>query len=89
MNDFRFAFRQLWKARGFTSAAMIVLALGIGANSAVFSLVDALLFRSPGYAQPSEVVQVFSQDKKNPKTFRSFPIRLTATSGSRTPSSLT
>jgi predicted permease len=72
IQDLKFAIRQLWKARGFTLAAMVVLALGIGANSAVFSLVDALLFRSPGYAQPSEVVQVFSQDKKNPKTFRSF-----------------
>jgi predicted permease len=72
MNDFKFAFRQLWKARGFTAAAVIVLALGIGANSAVFSLVDALLFRSPGYANPHEVVQLFSQDKRNPKTFRSF-----------------
>jgi hypothetical protein len=80
MNDFRFAFASSESPR-LHFAAMIVLALGIGANSAVFSLVDALLFRSPGYAQPSEVVQVFSQDKKNPKTFRSFPIRLTATSG--------
>jgi predicted permease len=72
IQDFRFAFRQLWKARGFTAAAIVVLALGIGANSAVFSLVDALLFRSPGYAQPEQIVQVFSQDRKNPKTFRSF-----------------
>ncbi len=72
MHDLRFAFRQLRKTPGFTIAAVIVLALGIGANSAVFSLVDALLFRSPGYAQPSEIVQVFSQDKLKPKTFRSF-----------------
>ncbi len=70
--DLRHALRQLWKAPGFTIAAVIVLALGIGANSAVFSLVDALLFRSPGYAKPSEIVQVFSQDLKNPKIFRSF-----------------
>ncbi|HSH40052.1 MAG TPA: ABC transporter permease, partial [Chthoniobacterales bacterium] len=72
MNDFRFAFRQLIKALGFNIAAVVVLALGIGANSAVFSLVQTLLFRSPGYANPSEILQLFSQDKKNPTAFRSF-----------------
>ena len=72
MNDLRFALRQLLKAPGFSAAAVIVLALGIGANSAVFSLVHTLLFQPPGYAQPSEIVQLFSQDKRNPKSFRSF-----------------
>ena len=51
---------------------MAVLALGIGANTAVFSLVHTLLFQSPGYPNPGELVQVYSQDKKNPKTFPSF-----------------
>jgi predicted permease len=72
MNDLKFAIRQFRKAPGFTVAAVAVLALGIGANTAVFSLVHTLLFRSPGYANPSELVQVYSQDKKNPKSFRSF-----------------
>lgn len=72
LNDLRYALRQLFKNPGFTIAAIVVLALGIGANTAVFSLVHALLFQSPGYAQPAEVVQVYSQDKKNPKTFRHF-----------------
>ena len=72
IQDFKFAVRQLWKAPGFTIAAVIVLALGIGANTAVFSLVHTMLFAPPGYARPHEVVQVFSQDKKNPKTFRGF-----------------
>ena len=49
-----------------------MLALGIGANSAVFSLVQTLLFQPPAYAQPHEIVQLFSQDRKNPKSFRSF-----------------
>ncbi|MSU49217.1 MAG: ABC transporter permease [Opitutus sp.] len=72
LSDLRFAFRTLAKSPGFTVAAVLVLALGIGANSAVFSLVHTLLFAPPSYVRPAEIVQVFSQDKKNPKTFRGF-----------------
>ncbi len=72
IQDFRFALRQLRKAPGFTAAAVTVLALGIGANTAVFSLVHTLLFASPGYARPAEVLQIYSQDKKDPKSFRGF-----------------
>ena len=72
IQDLKFAVRQLVKAPGFTIAAVIVLALGIGANTAVFSLVHTMLFQSVGYPRPNEIVQVFSQDKKNPKTFRDF-----------------
>src|SRR6184192_1229937 len=71
-HDFRFAFRQLIKAPGFTFAAVLVLALGIGANTAVFSLVNTLFFAPPAYAKPHEMVQLFSQDKKDPKKFRGF-----------------
>ncbi|HVF73367.1 MAG TPA: ABC transporter permease [Chthoniobacterales bacterium] len=70
--DLRFAVRQLFKSPGFTAAAVIVLALGIGANTAVFSLVHTMFFAPPPYANPQEVVQVFSQDKKSPKTYRGF-----------------
>jgi predicted permease len=72
IHDFRFACRQLIKAPGFAVAAILVLALGIGANTAVFSLVNTMVFAPPGYARPHELVQVFSQDKKNPKSFRAF-----------------
>jgi predicted permease len=70
--DFRFAFRQLRKSPGFTAAAATVLALGIGVNTAIFSLVNAMLFQPPAYERPSEIVQVFSQDKKDPRNFRAF-----------------
>jgi predicted permease len=72
IQDFRFAFRQLWKAPGFTITAIAVLALGIGVNTAIFNLVDTLLFSPPPYQNPAEIVQLFSQDKKDPKSFRAF-----------------
>jgi predicted permease len=72
IQDFRFAFRQLWKAPGFTIAAVAVLALGIGVNTAIFSLVNVMLFKPPNCARPAEIVQLFSQDKKDPKSFRAF-----------------
>ena len=72
VRDLRFAVRQLSKAPGFTIAAVTVLALGIGVNTAVFSLVNTLFFAPPAYAKPHEMVQLFSQDKKDPKKFRGF-----------------
>jgi predicted permease len=72
MGDLRFAFRQLVKAPGFTVAAVLVLGLGIGANTAVFSLVDKMLFAPPGYPRAEEMVQLFSQDEKNPKSYKAF-----------------
>ena len=72
IGDFKFAFRQLLKAPAFTIAAATVLALGIGVNTAVFSLVNTLFFAPPAYSKPHEMVQLFSQDKKDPKKFRGF-----------------
>jgi len=72
LQDFRFGIRQLLKARGFAAAAILVLGLGIGANTAIFSLMNTLLFQPPHYAKANEVAQIFSQDKKNPKVFRGF-----------------
>src|SRR5437762_2406080 len=74
IQDLKFALRQLFKAPGFTLAAVIVLALGIGANTAVFSLVHTMFFAPPPYAKPQEVVQVFSQDNKDPGTYRRFSL---------------
>src|SRR5882724_4215390 len=72
VQDLRFAVRQLFKAPGFTIAAVTVLALGIGVNTAVFSLVNTLFFAPPAYTKPHEMVQLFSQDKKDLKKFRGF-----------------
>ncbi|HEU0272948.1 MAG TPA: ABC transporter permease [Candidatus Udaeobacter sp.] len=72
IRDFKFASRQLFKAPAFTIAAATVLALGIGVNTAVFSLVNTIFFAPPGYSKPREMMQLFSQDKKDPKKFRGF-----------------
>ena len=59
MNDLRFALRQLLKNPGFTAVAVLTLALGIGANTAMFSLLDTLLFRALPYPEPARLVGVF------------------------------
>ena len=63
MNDIRFAFRKLRQSPAFTSIAVITLALGIGLNTAIFSLVNDLFLRSLPFKEPSRIVHFYGGDK--------------------------
>ncbi len=62
--DFRYGLRILRNNPGFTSVAVISLALGIGANSAIFSIADGLLFRPLPYQHPERLVTLFGMAKE-------------------------
>ena len=64
MNDLRFALRQLRKSPGFTSLAVITLALGIGMNTAIFSLIQDLFLRGLPFSEPERIVRIYGESKE-------------------------
>jgi predicted permease len=72
IQDFRFAFRQLIKTPGFTIIALLTLALAIGVNSAVFSLINGVVLRPIVKVRPAEVVGVFTARQNANRDYRQF-----------------
>jgi predicted permease len=68
--DLRFAFRLLTKNPGFTAVAVFTLALGIGANAAIFDVVNGVLLKPLPYKEPDRIVRVFESHPR----FPTFPI---------------
>ena len=69
MNNFRYALRQLWKSPGFTFVAVLTLALGIGANTAIFTVVHAVLVAPLPYPDSDRIFAVQSRNvqENNPR----------------------
>ena len=72
IQDLKFSLRLLAKSPGFTATAIVVLALGIGVNTGIFSVVHALVYSARPFPHAEQVVQLYTQDKKNPKDYRMF-----------------
>lgn len=74
--DVRYALRMIWTNRGFSVPALLTLALGIGANIAIFSVVSAVLIRSLPYSEPEKLVGVANSAVFSGQVINDWPLTL-------------
>src|SRR4029078_11525330 len=73
LNDLRYGAKMLWKSKGGTLVAVISLAVGIGANSAIFSLINSIFLRPRAISRPDEVVELYAGEGEQPYQSTSYP----------------
>src|SRR5438105_11306039 len=75
MADLRFALRQLLRSPAFSLLAVLTLALGIGLNTTIFSLINDLFLRRLPFRDPAQVVHIYAQSKE--RNYHDFPLSAT------------
>src|SRR5215217_2670185 len=73
LNDLRYGAKMLWKSKGVTIVAVVSLAIGIGANSAVFSLFNSILLRPRPVSHPEQLVEIYVGHDEHPYESTSYP----------------
>src|ERR1700747_2215745 len=74
LNDLRYALRSLLKTPGVTAIAILTLTLGIGANTAIFSLIHDLFLRGLPFKDPSGIVHIYGEAKERGLTQLAFSV---------------